>query len=129
MSFLFSLPYISGIYTTPANSEILKEVYEAEKRSSAQDVLFVGFGRQIFEYILDCRANYAHHNFLGILDNEKYVLETKAYLEQNPTIKRVYIINIRYLYDTQLDSMLEKNGYKLSNIKSRYKVYDKVNLQ
>ena len=121
-----NLPYISGIYTTPANSEILKEVYEAEKRSSAQDVLFVGFGRQIFEYILDCRANYAHHSFLGILDNEKYVLETKAYLEQNPTINRVYVVNKNNLDYTLMNMMIEEKGYELCKTTSCYHTYNKV---
>ncbi len=124
---MLNLPNLTGIYTTPANSEILVDIYEAEKTSSVHDVLFVGFGRQIFEYMLDCRANYSRYDFFGLLDDKKYILQTKTYLEQNPTIKRVYVVNKKYLYDSPLDSMLENNGYKLSNKKSCYKVYDKVN--
>lgn len=119
------LPNLKGIYTTPENEEILKMVLEKEKDSSAQDVLFVGFGRQLFEYMLDCRANYASHDFFGTIEDENYISATKKYLEKNSTIKRVYIVNRLYMYYSNMDTMLVELGYSLTDEQSCYRIYEK----
>lgn len=72
-----NLSYLTGIYTAPANKEILMGVNEKEKHSLSKDVLFVGFGRQLFEYMLNCRAHYAIHDFRGTLGNEEYIFVNK----------------------------------------------------
>ena len=122
------LPNLKGIYTTPANEEILKTVLEKEKDSSAQDVLFVGFGRQLFEYMLNCRADYAPHDFFGTIEDENYISATKKYLEKNSTIKRVYIVNRLYMYYSNMDTMLVELGYSLTDEQSCYRIYEKTNL-
>ena len=122
------LPNLRGIYTTPANNETLMSVYDKEKDSSAKDVLFVGFGRQLFEYMLECRANYAQHDFYGTIEDEKYISATKEYLDKNSTIKRVYIVNRLYMYYSDMDTMLVEKGYSLTDEQSCYRIYEKSNL-
>jgi hypothetical protein len=121
-----NVSYFAGIYTAPANKEILMEVEEKEKYSSTKDVLFVGFGRQLFEYMLNCRAHYSRHDFRGSLRNEEYILATKTYLERTPTIKRVYLVDWIYLDYTNMDVMLEGKGYELTKVRNCYKIYEKV---
>ena len=121
-----SEPYLNGIYTTNENKDLLNYVYEKERNSTAEDVLFVGFGRQMFEYILDCRAHYARQDFYGILEDEKYISSTKEYLSRVSTIKRVYVVNRNYLYyNTPMDDMLNEIGFKLKKRENCYREYEK----
>lgn len=121
-----SVPYLNGIYTTNENKDLLNYVYEKERNSTAEDVLFVGFGRQMFEYILDCRAHYARQDFYGILEDEKYISSTKEYLSRVSTIKRVYVVNRNYLYyNTPMDDMLNVIGFKLKKRENCYREYEK----
>ena len=121
-----SEPYLNGIYTTNENKDLLNYVYEKERNSTAEDVLFVGFGRQMFEYILDCRAHYARQDFYGILEDEKYISSTKEYLSRVSTIKRVYVVNRNYLYyNTPMDDMLNEIGFKLMKRENCYREYEK----
>lgn len=121
-----SVPYLNGIYTTNENKDLLNYVYEKERNSTAEDVLFVGFGRQMFEYILDCRAHYARQDFYGILEDEKYISSTKEYLSRVSTIKRVYVVNRNYLYyNTPMDDMLNEIGFKLKKRENCYREYEK----
>lgn len=121
-----SVPYLNGIYTTNENKDLLNYVYEKERNSTAEDVLFVGFGRQMFEYILDCRAHYARQDFYGILEDEKYISSTKEYLSRVSTIKSVYVVNRNYLdYNTPMDDMLNEIGFKLKKRENCYREYEK----
>lgn len=127
---LLDVPFLNGIYTTDENKELLNYVYEKECNSTTNDVLFVGFGRQMFEYILDCRAHYARHDFFGILEDEKYISSTKKYLDRISTIKRVYVINRSHLYyNTPMDDMLNEIGFKLIKREYCYREYERTNVQ